>query len=270
MRIRSIKPEFWQSETVARLGRDARLFFVGLWSLADDAGRFRANARYLAGQLFPYDDDCLDVSSRALASLSAAGLITVWTDKNGNQYGAVLGWAEHQKIDRPTPSKLPAPPQCIENTLDESSSSTRRGLVEASCLEQGAGSREQGTGSRESDAGAPLSPPEVLQRFNELRAAAKPNPFTLWPEKLASSTKFREFYQAAQHRLGHDLRGIFEAFAVWLEDPYVRKNNSSFGLWASQWGAQIDRDPNADPSRKSKIVDLTRGVAPVSDWGVVA
>lgn len=57
MRIRTIKPEFWVSESMGRLSRDARLIFVGLWSLADDYGRFRADPRLIAGQLLPYDPD---------------------------------------------------------------------------------------------------------------------------------------------------------------------------------------------------------------------
>ena len=39
MRIRTIKPEFWPSEKLAKASREARLLFVGLWSMADDSGR---------------------------------------------------------------------------------------------------------------------------------------------------------------------------------------------------------------------------------------
>ena len=41
-RIRTIKPEFPQSETIGRLSRDARLLFLQLFTLVDDAGRARA------------------------------------------------------------------------------------------------------------------------------------------------------------------------------------------------------------------------------------
>jgi len=47
MRIRSIKPEFWKSETVAALSPLARLLFIGLWNYADregaDGGSAKAN-----------------------------------------------------------------------------------------------------------------------------------------------------------------------------------------------------------------------------------
>lgn len=149
MRIRSIKPEFWQSESVGRLTRDARLVFVGLWSLADDHGRFRADPRFIAGQLFPYDDDGAKVVSRALASLREEGCVVLY-ESEASHYGAIPGWSRHQKIDRPSKSRLPEPPEIPIANIREHSPSPR----EPSCEEQGAGSRdmEQGAGSREGSA----------------------------------------------------------------------------------------------------------------------
>jgi len=43
-RIRTIKPEFPQSESVGRLSRDARLLFIQLWTLCED----REGSRILA------------------------------------------------------------------------------------------------------------------------------------------------------------------------------------------------------------------------------
>ena len=38
-RIRTIKPEFPQSESIGALTREARLLFVLLWTIVDDSGR---------------------------------------------------------------------------------------------------------------------------------------------------------------------------------------------------------------------------------------
>ncbi len=108
MRIRTVKPEFWQSEKVASVSRDARLMFIGLWGLADDHGRLRANAALIRGQLFPYDDEH-DVAGW-LAELVEAGLVQVY-QVDGCSYAAIPGFAEHQKIDKRWDSKLPAPPE---------------------------------------------------------------------------------------------------------------------------------------------------------------
>jgi hypothetical protein len=55
MRIRTIKPEFWTDKRVASWDVFTRLFFIGLWSAADDKGRGSAEPERLAAALFPYD-----------------------------------------------------------------------------------------------------------------------------------------------------------------------------------------------------------------------
>lgn len=130
-RIRTIKPEFPQSESMGRISRDARLTFVMLWTIADDEGRLRGNSRMLASLLFPYDDDAGRLISGWLDELDREGCIVQY--KIGSDtYIEICNWCNHQRIDRPGQSKIPAP--------DESSrilANTR----EPSCEDQG---RDQG------------------------------------------------------------------------------------------------------------------------------
>ena len=42
-RSRVIKPEFWSDEKLARVSREARLLYIGLWSTCDDAGRTKGH-----------------------------------------------------------------------------------------------------------------------------------------------------------------------------------------------------------------------------------
>ena len=56
-RIRTIKPEFWDSPGTARASLRARLFFIALWNWADDYGVGTANPKQLIGFAFPNDDD---------------------------------------------------------------------------------------------------------------------------------------------------------------------------------------------------------------------
>lgn len=55
MRIRQIKPEFWKDAKLATLTEGARLFFVGTWSLADDAGWLRWSIAEIAAELYPFE-----------------------------------------------------------------------------------------------------------------------------------------------------------------------------------------------------------------------
>lgn len=106
-RIRTIKPEFPQSESVGRLSRDARLLFIQLWTIVDDAGRARAASRMLASLLYPYDDDARDKMDAWLVELERAHMIRRY-EVDGSQYLEISKWLEHQKIDRPSESRLPA------------------------------------------------------------------------------------------------------------------------------------------------------------------
>ena len=105
-RIRSLKPEFPQSETIGALSRDARLLFIQLWTLVDDEGRARAASRMLASLLYPYDDDAPKLMEKWLSELEVEKCIRRY-EVEGNSYLEIVNWLKHQKIDRPSPSRLP-------------------------------------------------------------------------------------------------------------------------------------------------------------------
>ena len=106
-RIRTIKPEFPQSESMGRVSRDARLLFIMLWTIADDSGRLRGSSRMLASVLFPYDEDAPDLIGSWLTELDKEGCIVQYRHNNGS-YIEICNWLSHQKIDKPSASKLPS------------------------------------------------------------------------------------------------------------------------------------------------------------------
>jgi hypothetical protein len=55
MRIRQVKPEFWKDPDLAKLPLTARLAYIGLWGLADDAGWLRLDVPSIALELFGYE-----------------------------------------------------------------------------------------------------------------------------------------------------------------------------------------------------------------------
>ena len=105
-RIRTIKPEFPQSESMGRVSRDARLCFINLWTISDDVGRCRGNSRMLASLLFPYDDDAPKLITGWLQELEREGAVLRY-EIDGNSYIQIAKWLNHQKIDKPSKSKLP-------------------------------------------------------------------------------------------------------------------------------------------------------------------
>lgn len=105
-RIRTIKPEFPQSESMGRVSRDARLLFVMLWPICDDHGRTRAASRMLASLLFPYDDDAPSLIEDWLDELEREGCIRRYV-VDGSAYLEVCNWLFHQKIDKPSRPQFP-------------------------------------------------------------------------------------------------------------------------------------------------------------------
>lgn len=107
-RIRTIKPEFFTSLTIADLTPEQRLTFIGLWTHVDDEGRCVDDPRLIKAAIWPLDDRTAADIEVDLKALTESSLITRYT-LNRKRYLAVTNWAEHQRINRPTESKLPAP-----------------------------------------------------------------------------------------------------------------------------------------------------------------
>jgi hypothetical protein len=63
MRIRTIKPEFFEDEKLAELPPHDRLMFIGLWLLADRNGVLEHRPAWIKAKIFPYDDgEAVDAS----------------------------------------------------------------------------------------------------------------------------------------------------------------------------------------------------------------
>ncbi|MEU7179492.1 MULTISPECIES: hypothetical protein [Streptomyces] len=143
-RIRTIKPEAFVSESLAEVSVEAERTFFGLLTQADDHGRHRDNAAIIAGLLWPLRAEHTSVHVEDdLHQLANAGLICRYTGCDGRRYLHIVTWSEHQKIDKPSQSRLPSCSQhhgadrcgpCKETCTKraEESPTPPRGLAEAS------------------------------------------------------------------------------------------------------------------------------------------
>lgn len=133
-RKRMIDPEFWSDEKIGTSwSHSARLFYIGLWSFADDEGRFKAHDDLLKSQIFPYDKSRINISA---LKKELDGKVQ-WYEFHGNQYGFCKNFKKHQKISHPTPSKLPVPPIIKEDSgkIPEDSGKSLSSLKEVSLKE---------------------------------------------------------------------------------------------------------------------------------------
>ena len=173
-RIRTIKPEFPQSESMGRISRDARLLFILLWTIADDSGRTRAASRMLASLLYPYDDDAPAMIDGWLDELEREGCIVRY-QHDGGIYLQVCKWLNHQKIDRPTPSRLPEFDESSRALANPRESSTTD--LGPRTLDRGPRTLDQGPKKARVRASLPQRPTDVREQvwtdWLALRAAKR-------------------------------------------------------------------------------------------------
>jgi len=106
-RIRTLKPEHRQHRKVGRLSHLDYRLWVGMICEADDEGRLVAAADQLRVLIFGYWPEVdLAAIELGLASLTKARLIRLYT-VGSTRFADFPSWKDHQRINRPTPSKLP-------------------------------------------------------------------------------------------------------------------------------------------------------------------
>lgn len=157
-RIRSIKPEAFKSESLSHLDYFTRWTFAGLWTYLDDHGYGRGDVRLIRAEVFPLDDDATVAKvTKALDALHANGSVCRFT-VDGRDYIHSPKWTDHQKVSRPTKSKIPQCPEHGEGVSGVVAMVPTVGAMEniADPMENslGTGNREQGTGKRSATADA--------------------------------------------------------------------------------------------------------------------
>lgn len=113
-RIRTIKPEFWDSPSTAQASAVARLAFIAMWNWADDHGRGTANLKELEGFIFPNDDISAlsggtSETFRDVVTEVCEAFGVKFYNVQGRPYYAIPSWDDHQRTERKAKSKYPAP-----------------------------------------------------------------------------------------------------------------------------------------------------------------
>lgn len=124
-RIRTIKPEFWVDEKIVELSFPARLLFIGMWNFADDFGRMVYSPKKIKMQVFPSDE--LNISE-LFGEIRGKKLVDVYTESRRIPpnpaeceeivYLQIVNFDKHQKVDKRSASKLPAPPNPAEDSRE--------------------------------------------------------------------------------------------------------------------------------------------------------
>jgi hypothetical protein len=182
-RIRTIKPEFWTHPILSRLDPHVRLLALAILNHADDHGYFMASPPIVQAACCPFTEDSLRVHGW-LTELSRAGWISVKNHPTHGPIGYVVNFAKHQKVNRPSPSKIKS------YYFTEDSVSPHGALTEPSLPEQGAGNREQGAGEQ---GGAQPPPPPTADFMAEVQEA----------NQVTAEVDHRRTWRDWQIQIGH-------------------------------------------------------------------
>lgn len=104
-RIRTIKPGFWKDEDLCALPEATHMLAAALINYADDDGYFNANPALIKGEFYPLREPSVSIHD-SLSELSRIGWIRLGKGADGKTYGHIRTFSVHQKINRPTPSKI--------------------------------------------------------------------------------------------------------------------------------------------------------------------
>ncbi len=106
-RKRMIHPDFFVSATMNDLPVSAMLTFAGIWCWADDYGRGEDDEALVKAAVWPRRRSMTEKKVRSdIDALTSHDVICKYIVA-GHYLIHVTNWGEHQKVQHPTPSKLP-------------------------------------------------------------------------------------------------------------------------------------------------------------------
>ena len=115
-RIRTIKPAFWDDSKIAKLSRDARLLYIGMWSFCDDIGVVIGESIWLKSKVFPYYQIQIQQFEKWVTELVKNGFIYLLS-YHEERFIYLPNFTRHQVINRANLSDLNIPKELIDNIL---------------------------------------------------------------------------------------------------------------------------------------------------------
>ena len=210
-----MKPEMWSDEALGTVSIQAQCLFVGLITQADDEGRVEGGAARMRALIWPYKVEVPPESvEQWLDELQNSALVSRYIIAE-RQYLALNGWSRNQKVDRPSMSRIPAPPNGDSAHAREDS----RGLA----LDQGPRTKDQGDEDslRSSSVEPRLDDPGTI---NEL--------FAYWQQRCghghAMLTPERRSKLVARLKQGYTPEQIRQAIDGAAAAPFINPQGKKF------------------------------------------
>jgi len=224
-RIRSIKPEFFRSRKLAECSPRARLTFIGLWTLADDEGRYQYEPELLKADLWPWEPDVgPKETDDCVAELVERGRLCQY-EHGGHVYLHIVNWHEHQVISHKGKSRNPACPRETHGGPPEPSGGFQSTREDAGGLQSDTGVLRPDLGSRKGI--------RDLGKVNTVVEQARPDDpistvFDAWREatgKHRAKLDDKRLRRIKGALRSYSLTDVLDAVRGWQHSPHHRGEN---------------------------------------------
>ncbi len=235
-RIRMIKPEFFDDPDLADVSAMARLFFIGLWTQADKAGRLVDDPRRLKARIFPYDT----VNVGALAvELHGKDMIRRYHGDDGQSYIWIRSFLKHQRPHPKEPESLipPCPKGAGKRNVEPCKETA--GTPESGSLDLDSGIRNLDSGTRKLEVAAQVAPTPRAKpaRATATNADFSPDGFSAfwsaYPRRTGKGAAVKAF--ARLKPSGAVLEAMLAALQWQVRQPEWTKDGGQFIPHAATW-----------------------------------
>lgn len=129
-RNRMIKPQFWDDSKIAKISRDARLLYIGMWNFCDDLGVIRADMVWLKSKIFPFDQMQIQQLEKICQEILRNGFISLFSYRDEEFY-YLPKFSLHQKINKPNFEDVNVPKELLFRSLSKITEQSRNnhGLI---------------------------------------------------------------------------------------------------------------------------------------------
>lgn len=236
-RIRTIKPEFWKHEDLSALPEATHMLAGALLNHSDDEGYFRANPGLVKAECCPLREPSVSVQD-SLKQLAQIGYLKLGVGQDGKRYGRIVTFDEHQRVNRPTPSKIKELNVAWEDSLITHTQLTESSPLERKGKEQG----KEGNGVMAPPAkpALPAEPVLILMPLND---------GSEYPVTESQAAEFSTLYPSV------DVRQELRAMRAWaIANPSKRKTKGGVMRFVNSWLAkEQDKGGKSNSGRVSEL-----------------
>lgn len=236
-RIRTIKPEFWKHEDLSALPEATHMLAGALLNHSDDEGYFRANPGLVKAECCPLREPSVSVQD-SLKQLAQIGYLKLGVGQDGKRYGRIVTFDEHQRVNRPTPSKIKDLNVVWEDSMIAHAQFTEPSPPERKGKEQG----KEGNGVMAPPAkpALPAEPALILMPLND---------GSEYPVTESQAAEFSTLYPSV------DVRQELRAMRAWaIANPSKRKTKGGVMRFVNSWLAkEQDKGGKSNGGRVSEL-----------------